>query len=327
MVVVAGNREAETELARLISDGSVYRFIHKPMSPARARLFAEAAVKRFDEQRRRIIPVTVPATAQPRKRRFAIGAVCAVCGVVGLLLASWWLAHRRDAERAAPLASAPASVLPEPPAPAPPAVRSVLAEAQERLFTRAQNALQQQRLDEAAAAIDAARKAGIDTERVAFLATQLAKARERSKAPVPATTAPATSLAATVPPATPATAESPSTGAPTAKDLAADRSAALAMERIKGGHLVEPEDDNAHFYVQQAFKDNPQSEAARRSAQALSIALLAASRASIDRRDFSRAASLIDAADGIARPPVSMSCASHSPPRAGRAKATTPASS
>jgi DNA-binding NtrC family response regulator len=47
VVVVAGSRDAETELARLISDGSVYRFIHKPMSPARARLFADAAVKRY----------------------------------------------------------------------------------------------------------------------------------------------------------------------------------------------------------------------------------------------------------------------------------------
>ena len=55
VVVVAGNRESETELARLISDGSIYRFIHKPMSPARARLFADAAVKRFDDRRRRVI--------------------------------------------------------------------------------------------------------------------------------------------------------------------------------------------------------------------------------------------------------------------------------
>ena len=57
VVVVAGNRESETELARLISDGSIYRFIHKPLSPARARLFADAAVKRFGDQRRRAVEV------------------------------------------------------------------------------------------------------------------------------------------------------------------------------------------------------------------------------------------------------------------------------
>src|SRR6202166_2309195 len=53
VVVVAGNRDAETSLAALISAGSVYRFIHKPMSPGRAKLFADAAVKKYEEQRRR----------------------------------------------------------------------------------------------------------------------------------------------------------------------------------------------------------------------------------------------------------------------------------
>ena len=53
VVVVAGNRDAEISLAALISAGTVYRFIHKPMSPGRAKSFADAAVKKYDEQRRR----------------------------------------------------------------------------------------------------------------------------------------------------------------------------------------------------------------------------------------------------------------------------------
>jgi len=64
VIVVAGARDAETELARLISDGTVYRFIHKPMSPARARLFADAAVKRYEDQRRRLGEQTA-AAAKP----------------------------------------------------------------------------------------------------------------------------------------------------------------------------------------------------------------------------------------------------------------------
>ena len=63
VVVVAGTRESETSLARLISGGTVYRFIHKPMSPARARLFADAAVKKYDEQRTR--PARRPAKRVP----------------------------------------------------------------------------------------------------------------------------------------------------------------------------------------------------------------------------------------------------------------------
>ena len=84
--------------------------------------------------------------------------------------------------------------------------------------------------------------------------------------------------------------------------MAADRSAALAMEMIKRGQLIEPEDDNARFYVQQALKENPRSEAGRASEEALASALLAAARAAIDRRDFSRASGLLDAADAIAAP-------------------------
>jgi len=71
VVVVAGNRDAETSLAGLISAGVVYRFIHKPMSPGRAKLFADAAVKKFDEQRKR--SAAVPADQTP----FAIESRCA----------------------------------------------------------------------------------------------------------------------------------------------------------------------------------------------------------------------------------------------------------
>ncbi len=53
VLVAAGHRDDETALAGLISAGLVYRFIHKPMSPARAKLFAEAAIKKYEDQRRR----------------------------------------------------------------------------------------------------------------------------------------------------------------------------------------------------------------------------------------------------------------------------------
>src|SRR5271163_1074023 len=99
VVVVAGNREAETELARLISDGSVYRFIHKPMSPARARLFADAAVKRFDDRRRQIGEVPAPAAAAPSERRQIL--IAATTAALVVLLAAGWLAHRPNAEQSA----------------------------------------------------------------------------------------------------------------------------------------------------------------------------------------------------------------------------------
>jgi hypothetical protein len=189
VLVVAGNRESETELARLISDGSIYRFIHKPVSPARARLFADAAVKRFGDQRRRTVEAAAPK-AGPRRRRSRRILMRATGAAAAVLLACGWLLHRRNVEQddlapdTAPVqtAASMAELFPVQPLPA---VKSVLMEAQERLLARARVALDQQRLDDAASAIEAARKAGIATERVAQLAMELARAREQAKASAP----------------------------------------------------------------------------------------------------------------------------------------------
>lgn len=45
VVVAAGQREDEPVLASLISEGLIYRFMHKPISPRRARMFLDAAVR------------------------------------------------------------------------------------------------------------------------------------------------------------------------------------------------------------------------------------------------------------------------------------------
>jgi TonB family protein len=246
VVLVAGNRQSETELARLISDGSIYRFIHKPMSPARARLFADAAVKRFEDRRRRVGEVSAPAPAAPSQRRQILIAVSAAA--LAGLLAAGWLVHRRNAEQPAvssgnmpaQLASSTTQSLAAPlvSAPPAPAVQGVLMEAQERLLARARTALDLKRLDEAAAIIEAARKAGIATERVAQLATELAGARERAKTPpaaappaasAPAAPAPVASApAASAPVASPPAASAPAASAPVASASAASTRAASA---------------------------------------------------------------------------------------------------
>src|SRR6202042_751454 len=53
--------------------------------------------------------------------------------------------------------------------------RAGLAEVHERLLARAENALLEERMDEAAAAIETARKSGVESGRIAFLTAQLAK--------------------------------------------------------------------------------------------------------------------------------------------------------
>ena len=51
VIVVAGRREDESVLAGLISDGLVYRFMHKPLSPKRAGMFLNAAMRCHVERR------------------------------------------------------------------------------------------------------------------------------------------------------------------------------------------------------------------------------------------------------------------------------------
>ena len=91
VVVVAGNRDAEISLAALISAGTVYRFIHKPMSPGRAKSFADAAVKKYDEQRRRSAAIP-PIKGQSRSNRGMLigGVVSALCAIAVTV----WVMHR-----------------------------------------------------------------------------------------------------------------------------------------------------------------------------------------------------------------------------------------
>ena len=162
--------------------------------------------------------------------------------------------------------------------------RAGVAEVHERLLSRAENALLEERLEEAAADLDAARAAGVDAGRVAFLAAQLAKARTQVKA--------AAASKRVSSEAAPAESAAPQ----------ADQYAALALERIHDQHLIEPEHDSARFYVEQALKADPKSADALEAQQQLALGLLAAARAAIDRRDFARASSWLDAAVGVASP-------------------------
>jgi len=325
VVVVAGNRDDETSLARLISEGTVYRFIHKPMSPGRARLFADAAVKKYDEQRKRTGGVSVAAITAPANRGLLIGGACAaLCVLLGII----WMLHgsghdssvaRRTLETTGtPAAGTPAA---EPPLlaraaqalaanrlatpggdnalelylqqlarnPADADARAGVAEVQERLLARAENALLEERLEEASAAIEAARKAGVESGRIALLTAQLARARDHAKAaaaPVP-TKADAAPLEAR--------------GARTV-DGGADQLSELAMQRLHEGNLIDPEQDNARYYVQEALRQDPNSSAALEAQEALALGLLTVARNAIDRRDFARASSFLEAASGIAAP-------------------------
>ncbi len=317
VIVVAGNRDAEVALAGLISAGTVYRFIHKPMSPGRAKLFADAAVKKYDEQRQRIAS-TPSVRRQSRSNRHALigGGIAMLC--VAIAIAWAMLRSAQNNAGAPPRAAEPRSAEPrtstvelsllaqaaaalaanhltEPAGdnalelylqatardPSDPKARGGLAEVRERLLARAENALLEERLEEAAVAIETARRSGVESARIVFLTAQLAKSREQVRA------------------------------AQTAAHLHgelkpnADKMTALlnlAAQRGSEGNLVEPARDSALFYIRQALELDPDSGAAQDAEKALALRLLSEAHGAVDRRDFARASGWLEAARNIAAP-------------------------
>ena len=305
VIVVAGNRDAENSLAGLISAGTIYRFIHKPMSPGRAKLFADAAVRKFGEQRRR-------AAAAPPMKRPPANRGLLIAGLAGALsvaaLAYWAVQHNSAKDNAAPgPAAAPAAESPllaraatalaanrlvAPPGDnalelylqaqarnlTDPVARAGVAEVRERLLASAENALLEEHLDEAAAAIETARKSGVENGRIAFLSAQLAKSRQSK------------------------TAQSAAKGRPEIK-ADVDKSApllALVAERLGEGRLIEPDGDNALSYLREAQKLDAGGAAVQESARTLSVRLLSEAHSAIDQHDFARGVAFIESAKGLA---------------------------
>jgi TonB family protein len=287
IVMVAGRRAAETALAGAISDGTVYRFIHKPMSPGRARLFADVAVRKYEQRKRNDGAAgVIAATIHHRGALIgaACGALCAVLlGTIGLLRhALHDEASSQQSVKTAALAPTATPLLARAAValaanrltasggddaldlyllalagnPADADARAGLAEVRERLLARAENALLEERLDEASVAVETARKAGADSARLAVLSAQLGKAREQLKAP----------------PATVRTKAAGPIAVPAAADTA-EQFTVLALQRMDEGHLTDPERDNAQFYLQEALRVDPSSSAALKAQQALSLRL------------------------------------------------------
>lgn len=102
VLLAAGRRDEESAVAPLVSDGRIYRFLHKPISPARANLFLGAASRRYYEIRQTEPPMltTMRTIARrPRVARAAIGILAvAALAVVGTV---WFVASSTDPEHSA----------------------------------------------------------------------------------------------------------------------------------------------------------------------------------------------------------------------------------
>jgi TonB family protein len=334
IVVVAGSREAETALARAISDGTVYRFIHKPMSPGRARLFVDAAVRKYGEQRKRD-DGTVAAVR--KNHGLLIGAACAA---LCLLLGAIWLLRPAVHDETDSLQADKAAAIP-PPAPpllaraaealaanrltapggdgaldlylqaltrnpADAEARAGVAEVRERLLARAEYALLEERLDEASVAVETARKAGAESGRLALLSAQLAKARQQLKTPLTPVRANAADAAAAPPAADPA-AQMAALAAQPAQALRLQQSDAeeqdrllkSARERLEQDRLIEPADDCAKYYLLTLRGLDPGNAGLAPLTQDLGARLVAKGRHSLELQQYEAARNWLEQAASV----------------------------
>jgi TonB family protein len=134
VLIVAGSVDDQSTLATQITNGTVYRFLHKPVSEQRVRLFVDAAWRRRGEERAGSDSAT--SASLPARERPGGGTNMLVLGGAAVaavaLLGGWLLLHRSDS--APPKVSAPAVA--EPPAPAEPRDATL-----EDLLARAEKAL------------------------------------------------------------------------------------------------------------------------------------------------------------------------------------------
>jgi TonB family protein len=276
VLIVAGRPDEQGLLAAQISSGVVYRFLHKPFSEQRARLFVEAAWRRHDETI--IAPRAMAARGGPQRRKSGRGwlwllALAAVAAPVA------WFALQTNpppppgAALPAPVTTAPADTaltqllrradqalaagqLLAPPgdnaadlyrealqrdAREPRALNGLEAVI-DKLLADADAQLQQHHLDAAQQLVDAARGLSPAHPHVAFLAAQIGAQREHAALAKPA--------------APPALKQA---------DTRVTDFLSKARAALSSGALIEPVEDNARFYIESARElaaDDPQVQQA-----------------------------------------------------------------
>ena len=277
VLIAAGNVDEQAQLAARITDGSVYRFLHKPFSEQRVRLFVEAAWRRHAE----VLSEPRPsARSHGTRAGRALGwwlALAALALLAALAAPLAWLSRRQpeaavrnvppepaatprasaaDAELEQLLARA-ARALASGALTAPPgenardlyreALRrnpheeraaNGLAQLLGRLLENANGELQAHHLDEAQRLLEQARAISPDQPRIAVLAADLSAQRARE--------------------ATTAKAQEPAAKPPDTRLLDYLNHARDALAR---GRLIEPPEDNARLYLESAHALAPEDPA------------------------------------------------------------------
>lgn len=110
VLMATGKRDEESAVAALVSDGRIYRFLHKPISPARGSVFLGAATKRYYELRD-AQPMMLTTVRTIARRPYA-GTIAGAVGAIAVIVAGaivWFSTRESGAPetRGAPIAQEP----------------------------------------------------------------------------------------------------------------------------------------------------------------------------------------------------------------------------
>jgi TonB family protein len=304
VLVVAGGPEDQMRLSKLITDNVVYRFLHRPVSEQRIRLFLEAALRRHDsehaEQSSGSATSAAPAAvAKAPANKLPIAWLAGGAALTILAIAGIWFASRSQspptptATTTAPrddaagkitdlLVKADAAfargalVAPRGDsaadhyraalalAPGDARAQSGLEKVVGKLLSDAETALLAESIDTAESNVAAALGLDPSSTRAAFLAVQVRKERERG-----------------------ALARARENARATAGREQFQAFLRQANQRLRSGNLIEPAEDNARFYLEAARGLAPDDPAVARFSRSLQNAMLEQARAAAARGNAS----------------------------------------
>jgi TonB family protein len=109
VLIVAGGVDDQSALAAQITNGTVYRFLHKPVSEQRVRLFVEAAWRRHGQEHAGVADVMATTMILPPRRSSTLPPALLVGGGAAIgalaLLAVWFALRKPDVPTSAATAT------------------------------------------------------------------------------------------------------------------------------------------------------------------------------------------------------------------------------
>jgi TonB family protein len=350
VLVVAGRQEDQSQLTAQITRGTVYRFLHKPVSEQRVRLFVTAAWRRHGVEHAEVLEATATnlrkpvwvAPKVPPKNAMWIGGAAAVVLIVGaIFIFSGGDEQKGDVVTVdAPAAATPRGTvdreledllkraddairrgaLVTPPGDnaaelyrlairrnsTDPRGSAGLDRVLDRILTSAEQALLQDRVDDANRFVEAARSINPDHVRVAFLTAQIGKERERALLTQARQAAARGNVEQAI-----AVLDRASLGGTSGNVVAEARNDIAqrkidnrvsdflrrANDRLRAGALLEPAQNNARFFIESARAIAPSQTEVRQAQRQLNDRLVAQARTAITAGNAEEAEKWIAAAD------------------------------